>query len=303
MSDAERIMRPPQNIVLATDLDSHTDRAMDRATQLARQWHATLHVVHVRQPDVVDAFWPAAEGAFWPATDGASSADAAKADMIKRQIRCDLREVPDDLVIHVVEGEPAQRILDIAARVQCELLVVGSRGPSFAGVALHSTTAPLLRRSPHPLLIVKSRPRGAYDHVLVGTDFTTESRHGLETAAAWFAPAHFTLVHALDIPYRSMLLEAGREQEFSRMERDTMRSFVAAARLPDEVREHMQTLVEHGPAEIMLRKHGVDNDVDLTVVGTLKRGLAFRMLVGGNAVRIAQTVPGDILMVRASRIA
>lgn len=290
MNDPARPMKPPRNILLATDLDGHTDRALDRATQLARQWQAVLHIVHVRQPDVEEAFWPAA-----PAPP---STDAVHADLIERQIRRDLHELPDELAIHVIEGEPAPLILETAAREQCELVILGCRRPSFAGVALQSTTAQLLRRSPHSLLIVKSRPRGAYDQVLVGTDFTTESRHGLETAAAWFAPARFMLVHALDIPYRSLLMQAGREQEFSRMEHDAMHAFVAAAQLPDAVRRRLRTQVEYGPPEIMLRRYGIANDVDLTVVGTLKRGLAFRMLVGGNAARIMQTVPGDILMVR-----
>lgn len=297
MSAADPIMQPPRSILLATDLDSHSDRALDRATQLARQWHATLHVVHVRQPagDGVDPLWPVAAVA--PAGDG------VREDRIERRIRRDLRDPPQDVVIHVVVGEPADGILDIAARERCELIVLGNRGAPFAGIIVRSTTAQLLRRSPHSLLIVKTRPRGTYERVLVGTDFTAESRHGFETAAAWFAAARFSLVHALDIPYRSLLLEGGREPEFARMEHDAMQAFVAQANLSNEVRQHLETQIEYGPPEIMLHDYGDANDVDLTVVGVLKRGLAFRLLVGGNATRIVQLAPGDILMVRAEGVA
>jgi nucleotide-binding universal stress UspA family protein len=35
------------------------------------------------------------------------------------------------------------------------------------------------------------------------------------------------------------------------------------------------------------------------VIGALKRGLAFRIVVGGNATRIVEAAPGDVLTVRA----
>ena len=37
----------PRRILLATDLTSRGDRALDRAVQLARLWHSELHIVHV----------------------------------------------------------------------------------------------------------------------------------------------------------------------------------------------------------------------------------------------------------------
>src|SRR5688572_30512216 len=36
----------PSRILLATDLTSRCDRALDRAVQLAREWDAQLHVLH-----------------------------------------------------------------------------------------------------------------------------------------------------------------------------------------------------------------------------------------------------------------
>ena len=36
----------PKRILLATDLSSRGDRALDRALQLAREWQSTLHIVH-----------------------------------------------------------------------------------------------------------------------------------------------------------------------------------------------------------------------------------------------------------------
>lgn len=291
MGNASPNTRPPRKILLATDLDSHCDRALDRAAQLARQWQATLHVVHALRPETA-GFW-------WPSEDGGPVSRDSGAAAIERQIRRDLREEPADVAIHVAEGEPAQVILQTAAREQCDLIVLGAGGPMFAGMALSTTAAQLMRRSPTSILIVKARPHQAYGKVLVGTDFTTESRHGLDAATTWFPDAAFALMHALDIPYKSLLLDAGREHEIARMERDTMEAFVDGAQIPADIRTRIHTHIEYGHPEVMLRKHVIANEVDLVVVGALTRGLAFHMLVGGNATRIVQTVPSDILMVRA----
>lgn len=292
MGNASRTPRPPAAILVATDLDGHSDRALDRAAQLARQWHATLHVVHALEPKAA-ATW-------WPSTEDTRSPDDAEFKVVERQIRRDVRENVDDLVIHVEEGPPAQVILDVAAREGCELIVIGARGPTFAGIIFHTTAEQLLRRSPLSILIVKARPRGAYSKVLIGTDFTFESRRGMETALAWFASATFTLMHVLDIPHQSLLLDDGREQELARLEHDAMASFMAGAELSDDVRRRIHTHIEHGAPGSVLREHAIAHDIELVVVGALKRGLAFRLLIEGNTTRIAHTATGDVLMVRVA---
>jgi len=296
MSKAGTCPAPPRGILLATDLSSHCDRALDRAIQLAGQWKTTLHVVHALRPET-------RAGAWWSPGGGDPQPGDAQVTLVERQIKHDMAVPPDDLAIHVDVGEPVDVIMRTAEREDCDLIIAGASGPTFASSILHTTTEHLLRRAPQSLLIVKTRPRGAYRQLLLGTDFTTESRHGLETAAAWFADADFTLMHALDIPYRSMFLEAGRENEFSRLEHETMDAFVAAAQLPDGVRSRLATRIAYGYPEAMLSEHGQAHDIDLTVIGALARGLVFHMLVGGNAARIVQTVPGDVLMVRSGAIA
>jgi len=177
------------------------------------------------------------------------------------------------------------------------LIVMGTSGPTYAGVTVGSTTARLLRQSRRSVLIVRTRPHGSYQRVLVGTDFTAESRHGLQTASAWFARADLTVMHVLDIPYTSLLLNAGRGDEFTRMERDTMDTFLAETPLPADHAQRIHTYIEYGYPEIMLRRHGVANGTGLTVVGAVKRGIAFHMLVGSTAARIVQNALSDVLVV------
>jgi nucleotide-binding universal stress UspA family protein len=291
MNAATTRMTPPNRLLLATDLSARCDRALDRAAQLARQWQLPLLVVH--------ATTQVAES--WPAADDAPSWRQApdRTAIIERQIRRDLGERISELTIHVAEGDPAEVILEATAPQGGDLIVLGAASGSLGGGLFGNIAEQLVRKSPASVLVVKNRPHGAYRHILVGTDFTDESRHGLNAAITLFPEAKLVLMHALDIPYQSLWLNPAHRQDFTRMEMATMEAFIASAALPDDVRQRIQPLVEHGHPEIMLRNYVLEKDVDLTVIGALARNLAFHVLIGGTARRIVQAVPGDILVVRA----
>lgn len=283
----------PDKILLATDLSARCDRAMDRAVQLARQWQVPLWVVHATRPEAPDT-WPAS------AHDAPVSPLPDRTAAIERQLRLDLGEDLPGLAIHVAEGEPAEVILALARREGCGLIVLGDTQQGFAGSLLDHTTEQLVRTSPASVLIVRQRPRGEYRHILVGTDFTVESRDGLHAAAALFPQASIVLMHALDIPYQSLWLDAAHRQNFIEMEMATIEAFLADSGLPEPARQRIHPLVEHGHPETMLRNYVLEKNADLTVIGAFNRGLVFHLLIGGTARRIVQAVPGDILVIRAA---
>lgn len=294
-------MRPPKNILLATDLSSHSDRALDRAAMLARQWRATLHIVHAIQPEISGVLWPSAASALQRSITDSPAIGEAEFTAVQRQVQNDLRGPVDAIEIHTDVGNPADVIMETATQERCELIIIGSNCPSFAGLLLNGTTAQLLHSSTQAILIVKTRPHKAYRRLLIGTDFTAESRHGLETAIHWFENADYALVHSYDMPYSSVLLAADRDHDHAATEHEKMQSFVADTELHNDIRRRIHTHVLHGPPESTLRARSLAGAVDLTVVGALKRGLASRLFIGSNAERIAQTVAGDILMVRAAK--
>jgi len=280
-------------ILLATDLSSRGDRALDRAAQLAAQWGAQLHIVHAIDRRTV-TFSEAAD--ILPSWR--RSPDPAVA--IRNQIRRDLREEVNQLKIHVEEGDPYQVILKIAAKEGCELIIVGlARDDFFGRMLLGSTVENLVRKSPISVLVVKSRPRGPYQHVLVGTDFTEESRYGLEVAASSFPACQFTVMHAFEMPYKAFLTDTPLSRDFAAVERKAIEDFVKDSSLSDETRRRIRLLTEHGPADLMLCRFVEEKDADLTVIGAYGRGFLFHLLVGGNTPRIVDSVPGDILLVRA----
>lgn len=285
---------PPEKILLATDLSGRGDRALDRAAQLARQWDAKLLVLHALEPTPEDMIRPPYE----EAPSWRRPPDPAAA--IERRIRADLRDEVADLEIRVQEGNPAQAIMDVASSEGCDLVILGmARDEMFGRVLLGSTVEHMVRKSPVSVLVVKTRPRGPYAHILVGTDFTEESRHGLKAAATLFPESAFTLMHAFDMPYKNLRLDTKLADDFGAMEKATIEAFIDEAKLPENVRAKVRTMIEHGAPEIMLRDYAIEQGADLTVIGAYGRGLLFHVLIGGAAKRIVDSIPSDILVIRA----
>lgn len=198
------------------------------------------------------------------------------------------------------EGDAVGVILEVIEREGCDLVVLGlGRQRPLGWSLVGKTIDEMFRRSPVSVLVVKRRPSGSYVHLLVGTDFTDEARFGLEAAAAAFPDAAIVVMHAFEMPYRTLLLDNQLSRDFGAMEHETIAEFVREARLPDDVRDGVVTLIEHGPPDAMLSRYVIERGADLTVIGAYERGRLFHTLIGGFGPRIVAAVPSDVLVVRA----
>jgi nucleotide-binding universal stress UspA family protein len=282
---------PPTRILFATDLSGRGDRAMDRAVQLAGTWGSELVAVHAFERNASQ----------WPDYAGLPSWRRPPdiATLIESQLREDLGET-GPLRVHLEEGPAIRVILDAIEREKCDLAVIGAgRHRTFGGIG--ATTSELFRASPVSFLVVKQRPRGAYARLLVGTDFTDEARRGLEIAAQLFPTAAVALIHAFDMPYKSMFADNKLSRDFGEMERETIATFLKEADLPQPFRERVTAFIEHGPPATMLHRYALEHRTDLTVIGAYERSRLFHSMIGGEGPRIIEAVPSDILVVRAER--
>jgi nucleotide-binding universal stress UspA family protein len=287
MTDAAWPAVPPSRILVATDLSAQADRAADRAAQLARIWNAELVVLHA-----LEEIAPWRDTALVPSWQ--SPPDLAA--RIERQLREDFADlVPVE--VRIVERPAAEAVLTAVKADRCDLIVVGEGRHRPMG-GLGATLSELFRSAPVSVLVAKQRVRGPYRRLLVGTDYTDEALIGFETAAQLFPAASFTLMHAFELPYRSLMADNRLGRDFQSMERETIDAFVRKARLPESVRGNVETLVEHGPPSEMLFRYGLDHQVDLTVIGAYERGRLFHALLGGEGPRILESVTTDILVVR-----
>ena len=285
---------PPKSILVATDLSAHSDRALDRGLQLAGQWGATLKVLYVVEPD------PVATG---------SVADTAQhpvhfrylADEASRLLRYDIDRLGVDATVLTRAGDPIDTIMEVTQREHSDLVVIGTAcreglgQPMLGKVAEH-----IVRKCPTSVLVVKNRPRGAYRHVLVGTDLSEESRDALTASLAYFPESSVMLMRAFEGPYRFLLSEDDA-QRIGDSEASALIEFLGKSNLGAEDQARVHTTVEHGQAFAMLSRYAQAQGADLTVVGSFNRGILFHVVLGGNTKRIVDAVANDVLVIRATR--
>jgi nucleotide-binding universal stress UspA family protein len=134
--------RPHQTWLVAVDGAEHSLRAAVQAIELAgRIKHCAIHLVHV-QP------WLSKEAAEWElAQRGWETTADARALLDRGGIAWRL---------HVLMGDPAERIAALGSELGCRAIVIGSQGVgATVGLLLGSVAYKLLHLSPTPVLLVR----------------------------------------------------------------------------------------------------------------------------------------------------
>ncbi|MFB6249674.1 MAG: universal stress protein, partial [Salinibacter sp.] len=169
------------DILVARDFSSVSDRALRHGLGLAARTGATLHVLHAEV--LHDAGDQSAPGdGVDPLRDelaraGVASAEALDAVPVVEATRRDVA--------------PAPAVLRYAGEENVDLLALGThgrRGPSR--VLLGSVAEEVVRRAEQPVLTVRGTdengaPPLAPDRILVPVDFSDYSREALRVAAEW----------------------------------------------------------------------------------------------------------------------
>lgn len=150
---AEHTETSPQRILVPIDLSVHARSALAHAREIAEDSGAEVHLLHVVQsfPDYGTAEIP-------PVTETLSETE-------RREVEAALREIAgevlgDDLpvTLHVDEalGNPALLVLDLAERLNADLIVLGSHGRSgIRRFWLGSVTEKVVQLAPCPVFTVK----------------------------------------------------------------------------------------------------------------------------------------------------
>jgi nucleotide-binding universal stress UspA family protein len=285
---------PPKNILVATDLSAHSDRALDRGLQLAAQWGAKLTVLYVVEQEpiptgvIYDSALPPAKFRF-------------QADEATRLLRYDIDNFGAEATVLTKVGDPVHAIMEVAHRELCDLVVIGTvRSEGLGRPILGKVAEHIVRKCPTSVLVVKTRPRGAYKHVLVGTDLTEESRDALTASLAYFPNSSVMLMRAFEGPYRFLLSEDST-RHISDSEAAALNDFLDKSNLATGDQARVHTTVENGQAFAMLSRYAENKGADLTVVGSFNRGMLFHVVLGGNTKRIVDAAANDVLVIRATR--
>lgn len=154
------------NILYATDLGPRAFDTFRQALGLAQKYGARIHIIHVVEPlsanarHMVDLY---AHGKAHPELEHKyqESIQQSLSDKIRKMSDEEISRsmTGPDLIagIRVVEGKPAEIILEEREKVAADLIVIGSHGHSAIGEIILGTTAhKVVQKSPVSVLLVRS---------------------------------------------------------------------------------------------------------------------------------------------------
>ncbi|MFZ0135212.1 MAG: universal stress protein [Desulfobacterales bacterium] len=143
-----------QNILVACDLTAETDKLFTCAAAFARDFGSRLHFAHTIEAPVAENPPETAAGPY-------TEVQQTLKDRLHRQL---IRRLPESLrsdtpfTAVVLQGNPADSLMDYAAANAIDLIVVGVRPRhGLQKLLIGSTTETLLRRAPCEVLTVPCR--------------------------------------------------------------------------------------------------------------------------------------------------
>ncbi len=301
-------MQTFKKIFFATDFSDCAAHAQQYAFAFGKRFAAELHIGHA-----VDTAYPSYAGVYGFGVDVDQHIGA-----VRQQAQADVKTVVGRAVAagvhahaHLMEGRPAEAIVDKAHELGCDLLITGTHGRSGLDHFLFGSTAELIvRHAPMPVLAVKPVER---DFVKESGEFTLRrvicpvdlspladqaAKHAAEICRVF--GAELTLVHAIDsrveYPVAFVDLQPVPHEEFRKRALDRMSAI--ASTLTD-VKVDL-AVVEGVPHKAIVR-HAISTKADLLVITTHGYGGISRALLGSTAEKLVRTAPTPTLTIRPTK--
>ena len=294
-------------LVAVKDTGARTQPAADKATQLARAVGASVELFHaVAEPAYFDS--PLDEATFSEWRERRRDWHLGRLQTLASRIR----EPGVQLSAYAAWDVPAhEAVIRRAMAIEADLIVADSHVRSrLARWLLHLTDWELLRFSPVPVLLVKTRELYERPIVLAAVDpmhahakpaklDDTILSHAKLVVSAFAGSLH--AVHArhpppLDIPPSEIVSDPQAGLRYTRLEQKARSAFEKCAK-KSRVPRARQHFVMGDPSRVvpeMARTLGAD----LVVMGAVSRGALRRLFIGNTAERVLRDLHTDVLVVR-----
>jgi nucleotide-binding universal stress UspA family protein len=296
-------------ILCPTDFSDASDHAVDLAVAIAGAYHARLAAIHVAREAVVPLEFATPSGGVF---------DAAELDALRARTAARFAAAPAagiELDVFLDTGAPADRILDRAAALPADLIVMGTHGSrGFERLMLGSVTERVLRRACCPVLTVPPRAHATsrlpFRRLLCAVDFSEPSLAALQFAAslAVESDAALTLLHVLEWPWNEppppdfaeLPAPQGPALAEYRRYRESMASAELEALRPAAARGATPptTRLRHGKPYVQILEAAAEEGSDLIIVGVHGRNPVDMSLFGSTANQIVRRATCPVLTLR-----
>jgi len=277
------MMNKIRRILLASDFSARSDRPLDRALLLTREWNGHLLIGHVLEK-------------------GTKGAERPTIEEMTHILRGDLPETAAQAELIVKSGSPPSVLAALAKDSGSDIIVTGvARYNSWGDYFLGTAVDYIIRHAEVPVLVVRKRPLQPYSQMLVATDFSDCALHALVDAARLFPDIPITLIHAWHVPFEAFLNSESVHQDLRHNSLSDMTNFLGNAAIDSVTRARISAVVEEGELGTVISHHIKTAGGDLLVLGTHGRSGFVHATIGSRASDLLNSALADVLIVRDDR--
>jgi universal stress protein A len=149
-------MFAPKSILVPSDFSSFSDRALQKAIDLAKEYKSKIYLLHV-----IDEGLQQCVADYCLATELMKTMEMEDRSATQKRLEQQVSRIPDaagmDISYDIRKGYPAEEILKDEQEKNPDLIVIASHGRTgLLHNLLGSTTDKVLRRATCPVLLVRS---------------------------------------------------------------------------------------------------------------------------------------------------
>jgi nucleotide-binding universal stress UspA family protein len=283
-------------IVIGTSLTSESDAIVRTGAAIARAANAAPWLLHAY---ALPAFPPELGSADAQWTD--EETEKLRARMLQQAERAgivDLKDFAPEQAILVL-GSPYREIVKLARRLEADLIVVGaSEGRTIQKALLGSTADRVVRKTPCPVLVVRSATKFPPLRVVIPVDLSPVSALALRYGLMFLRDAAGRTVEREALFVLNPLEVAGSLQftpgQIERFADHELRRFVDEnAPVPGVVAHRV--LAGYPREEILAVL--ADGQADLAILGTHGRSGFERLMIGSVAAEVLERAGCNVLIV------
>ncbi|CBS89465.1 universal stress protein [Azospirillum lipoferum] len=269
-----------RRILLATDLEPKSDRALERAVQLARRFDAELTALHV--------------------VDGTGGPyGCLPLHHVEAELQRHILAVPGGADIRsqavAVRGEAVEhRVAGYAGLWLPDLIVVGlHQRDRVADLFLASTVERIAIADGTPMLIVRDKPLQPYLRALVPVDFSERSRPSVDCVRMLMREGSIHLLHVVDLP--GMAGRSSSPLDTGQAAHD-FRKVLGSPSAESDQEPAVETILLTGSPGRRIVDLARDGRYDLVALGSARRSGVSRALLGSTASDVIEALPCDVLI-------
>lgn len=297
-----------RHILCPIDFSDASAHVVDQAVALAGWYKARILAQHVYRPLVIPIpTVPAVENG------GLTQIEQMQANTSECFHQAVAAGIDVDVAVDI--GEPAREILDRAAKLPADMIVIGTHGSGgFEHLVLGSVAEKVIRKAACPVLTVPPRARATsvlpFRRVLCAVDFSEPSIEGLAYACslARESGATLTLLHVIEWPWveppAPPFEDLPHEQAAALKEFRRYLETSATGRLetivPADLRTRCnpQPAVRHGKPYVEILRAAEEIKADLIVVGIHGRNVAGMALFGSTTNQVVRRATCPVLTLK-----